>query len=217
VIFTSDNGPYGSLGSAGGLRGVSFHTFEGAVREPFIVRWPGRIPAGRTCRNVVALMDVAPTLARLCSLQLPERVRDGKDIWPLLSRPESSMERQPLLYFDNAYNLQCARVGKFKLHISRHDVVSMFGPPLFLPARQGTLSLTNLPLRPPELYDLEMDPGECYDIADRHPDVVESIQSRVEQMIAGMPEAVRNAYSDTQARKTFPQEQGRRILRPVTK
>ena len=127
------------------------------------------------------------------------------------------MERQPLLYFDNAYNLQCARVGKFKLHISRHDVVSMFGPPLFLPARQGTLSLTNLPLRPPELYDLEMDPGECYDIADRHPDVVESIQSRVEQMIAGMPEAVRNAYSDTQARKTFPQEQGRRILRPVTK
>jgi hypothetical protein len=84
----------------------------------------------------------------------------------------------------------------------------MFGPPLFLSTRQ-----TNLPLRPPELYDLEMDPGECYDVADRHPDVIQSIKSRVKQMIAGVPEVVRNTYADTQARKTLPQEQGRRIIR----
>jgi arylsulfatase A len=73
VIFTSDNGPYGNLGSAGGLRGASFHTFEGAVREPFIARWPRRIPAGRVCHNVVALMDVVPTLVSLCSLRAPEK------------------------------------------------------------------------------------------------------------------------------------------------
>ena len=211
LIFASDNGPYGSLGSAGGLRGVSFHTFEGAVREPFIVRWPGRIPAGRTCRNVVALMDIVPTLAGLSSLRLPESARDGTDIWPLLSRPESSLEREPLLYFDYMYNLQCARLGKFKLHISRHDVVSLFGPPA------SPQSLINLPLRPPELYDLEMDPGESYDIADRHPDVVRSIQSRVEQLVGGMPDPVRKAYAETRARETFPQEQGRRNIRPVPK
>ena len=207
VIFASDNGPYGTLGSAGGLRGVSYHTFEGAVREPFIARWPGHIPAGRVCTNVIALLDVAPTLARLCSLTLPATPRDGKDISSLLSKPETTLDRDPLLYFDNAYNLQCARLGKYKLHISRHDLVSMFGPS-FRPT-------VNLPLRPPELYDLEMDPGECYDIADRNPDVVRSIQSQVTQLVAGMPEPVRKAYADTQARKTLPQEQGRRIIRPL--
>jgi hypothetical protein len=160
-------------------------------------------------------MDVVPTLARLCTLQLNERVRDGKDIWPLLSEPESILEREPLLYFDYGYNLQCARLGKFKLHISRHDFVSLLGPS-FLPQACGGTRRPNLPLRPPELYDLEMDPGECYDIADR-PDVVSSLQSRVEQLIAGMPEEVRKAYAETQARKTLPQEQGRRVIYPAPK
>jgi arylsulfatase A len=211
VIFTSDNGPYGNLGSAGGLRGVSYHTFEGGCREPFIARWPGRIPAGKVCKSVITLMDIVPTLAKLFSLKMHGRPVDGIDISPLLLDPAKSLERDALLYFDVYYNLQCARLGKYKLHISRHDYVCMFGPPLALLAERRASnrgSVINLPLRPPELYDLQLDPGECYNLADRHPDVVSRIQARVDALLQTLPEPVRTAYSDTQARKTI-QEQGR--------
>ena len=69
VIFTSDNGPflsYGShAGSAGPLRGGKLTTFEGGVRVPCLMRWPQRIPAGRTCDELLTTMDLLPTVARL--------------------------------------------------------------------------------------------------------------------------------------------------------
>ena len=84
VIFTSDNGP--AIGSAKPLKGRKGSTFEGGMREPTVVRWPGRVPAGTVSDELVTAMDLLPTVAKLAGAKFPiDRVIDGKDIWPVLS------------------------------------------------------------------------------------------------------------------------------------
>ncbi len=190
VMFSSDNGPW-FQGSPGPLRGRKGSTYEGGVREPFLARLPGRIPKGRVCSGIASTMDVVPTVARLCGAGLPEKPLDGIDIWPMLSGQRNEIEREALLYFDNV-NLQCARLGKWKLHVSRYNVM-VYNP---VPAA----GRVNLPLKP-ELYNLLDDPDESYDVADENPKVVEEIQARIERLIAGFPEPVRQAYAGTKARK----------------
>ncbi len=73
VFFSSDNGPWLSYGnhggSADGLREGKGTSFEGGVREPFIARWPGKIPAGRVCREPAMTIDILPTLAKLTGVR----------------------------------------------------------------------------------------------------------------------------------------------------
>ena len=94
VIFTSDNGPwlpYGDhAGSAGPLREGKGTTFEGGQREPCIMRWPGKVPAGAVCSELATTMDIMPTMAKLTGASLPNRPIDGRDIWPLMSGQEGS-------------------------------------------------------------------------------------------------------------------------------
>src|SRR5512140_1618774 len=103
-MSSSDNGPW-YQGSPGRLRGRKGMTWEGGVREPFLARFPGRIPKGRVCRSVASMMDIFPTVAGLAGAGLPKQQLDGMDIWPLLSGRQDTMERDALLYFDNV-NLQ---------------------------------------------------------------------------------------------------------------
>lgn len=106
-MFSSDNGPW-YQGSAGRLRGRKGSTYEGGVREPFIARWQGRIPKGRTSNALASTMDVFPTVTRLCGASLPLKPLDGIDIWPFLTAEKHSIDGPPLLYF-NVWHLQCAR------------------------------------------------------------------------------------------------------------
>ena len=119
VMFSSDNGPW-YQGSPGQLRGRKGSTYEGGVREPFLARFPGRIPRGTVCRGIAGTIDIVPTVARLTGAALPKLPVDGIDIWPLLSAARPSLEREALLYFDG-WNLQCARLGKWKLHVARYN------------------------------------------------------------------------------------------------
>ncbi len=199
VVFSSDNGPWYE-GSPGRLRGRKGSTYEGGVREPFIARWPGRIPAGRVCGGVASTIDVLPTLAGLAGASLPAKPLDGVDIWPLLSGVRAQVDRaQPLLYFDD-WHIQCARWGRWKLHVARYNT------PAYSPAPAG--GRLNLPLRTLELYDIENDPDESYDVAPSHPDVVRDIRARVEDMLTGFPEEVRKAYAETQQREVTPTNVG---------
>jgi arylsulfatase A len=190
VMFSSDNGPW-YQGSPGRLRGRKGSTLEGGMRVPFLARMPGRIPAARVCRGVGSMMDIVPTVTRLAGAQPSKNALDGMDIWPLLAGEKASLEREALLYFDN-WNVQCARLGRYKLHVARYTA------PPYVPV--GTR--VNLPLRSPELYDLELDPDESYDIAAENPAVVADIGGRIERLVAGFPEPVRQAWSDTLGRAT---------------
>lgn len=88
VIFTSDNGGAGrqGAGSNGTLRGFKGQTYEGGMREPFLARWPGKIPAGEVRHGLASTMDLFPTLVKLAGGEPPsDRPFDGVDLWPLLS------------------------------------------------------------------------------------------------------------------------------------
>lgn len=192
VLFSSDNGPW-FMGSPGHLRGRKGTTYEGGVREPFLARMPGRIPAGKVCHGVASTMDMLPTIAKLCGAALPGNPLDGIDIWPMLSGQRGEMEREALLYFDNLY-VQCARKGNYKLHVARYNSAA------YSPAPAS--GRVNLPLPAPELYDLSIDPDESYDIAPEKPEVVKDLQARIERLMGGFPEAIRKAHAETFAMQT---------------
>ena len=192
VMFSSDNGPW-YQGSPGALRGRKGSTYEGGVREPFLARFPGQIPAGLVCQGVSGTIDILPTVAKLTGAPLPKAALDGIDIWPLMTGRRASIEREALLYFDD-WNLQCARWGKWKLHFARYNTFA------YNPAPAG--GRMNFPLRPPELYDIEADPMESYDAAPENPKVVSEIQSRVQRLLATFPPEVQKAWTETQARET---------------
>jgi arylsulfatase A len=191
VMFSSDNGPW-YQGSQGKLRGRKGETYEGGMREPFIARYPSVIPSGMGCTGLATTMDILPTIARLCGAQPPPNPLDGIDIWPILAGDRAEVERDVFLYFDSVY-LQCARFGRWKLHMTRYNTKA------WSPLPPG--GRVNLPLPRPELYDVITDPQESYDCARSHPDVVADIRARVDRLIQTFPPGIVDAWQYTLSQK----------------
>ena len=85
VVFTSDNGPYGPVSNAKPLRGSKGMFYEGGIRVPFIVRWPGHVQPGSTCGTPVINLDLFPTFAKIANTELPKQTIDGVDLTGLLA------------------------------------------------------------------------------------------------------------------------------------
>ncbi len=194
VMFSSDNGPW-YQGSPGKLRGRKNTTYEGGIREPFLARWPGAFPAGRVVDGLASMMDVFPTVAGICGAPLPAKPLDGIDIRTLLQGAKESIERPPLLYFDN-WDLQCARWMNWKLHIARHNTAA------YTPAPPGGRHSYLLPK--PELYNLASDPDESYDVAAENRQMVIDIQQKIAAMLPSFPEPVQRAWAEAKARQADP-------------
>jgi arylsulfatase A-like enzyme len=155
------------------------------MRVPFIARFPGRIPERTATYGLTTAMDVLPTLARVANAPLPGQRLDGMDMWPVLTREREELERGPFLYFDG-WNIQCARLGPWKLHLSRYSQTA-WSPGVRV----------NLPLFRPELFNLADDPFENYECSRTYPEIVSDIRKRVETMLPGFPEPVMRAWTDT--------------------
>ncbi len=152
VIYTSDNGPWLSKGDAGGsagpLRNGKFSTYEGGFRMPCIMRWPGRMPAGRTCGDICATIDLLPTFAAMADAPMPQdRVIDGKNLLPYLTGEQEESPRNRYFYYDGK-NLEAMRKGRWKLRVADD----------------------------PQLFDLRNDIGEQENLASEHPDRVERMR-----------------------------------------
>jgi arylsulfatase A-like enzyme len=171
VIFTSDNGPWLSYGphagSAGPLREGKGTSWEGGVREPCIVRWPGKVPAGKVSHEPWMTIDVLPTLAFLSGAELPKLPIDGKNVWPLLHGDHGVPAPQEAYYFYYDRELQAVRSGQWKLQFP-HRYRSLKGPA----GRDGTPGEYSMVRTDLALYDLSSDIGETTNVADRHPDIV---------------------------------------------
>ena len=189
LIFSSDNGPW-FQGSAGQLRGRKGETWDGGMRMPMIARFPGYIPAGTVSHAVTTTMDVFPTVAGLTGAVLPPHRLDGVDISPILTGEKRRVARDVFLYM-NGWDIQAARWGRWKLHVSRNT-----SPPW---APVPDAGIKNLPLPRPELYDLHRDRSESYDISSDEPDVVATIRDRMEALIATLPQNVQDQWHATMA------------------
>jgi len=171
VIFSTDNGPwlsYGNhAGSAGPLREGKGTTFEGGVRVPCLMRWPGRIPSGTVCRELAATIDILPTIAGLVGAELPPHPIDGRDIWPLMSGlPDAKTPHETYLYYWG-HELQAIRSGRWKLHF-KHTYRSLTGTP----GRDGKAGGYSEQTLSGALYDLEADVGESRNVKAKYPDVM---------------------------------------------
>jgi len=163
VVFTSDNGATGGKGRSNApLRGNKGTTWEGGMREPCIVRWPGKIPAGKTCDELASILDLLPTLARLAGTKPPnDRIIDGKDIWLLMAGKTDAKSPHEAFYYYQMGQLQAVRSDKWKLHL-----------PLKLRRRLVKSDISESVL---QLYDLEADISETTNVAEKHPDVVKHL------------------------------------------
>jgi len=150
VIFTSDNGPPKNTlhASPGPLRGHKGTTLEGGMREPTVIRWPGKIPAGKPNDEVMTTMDLLPTFAKLAGAKIPtDRVIDGKDIWPTLIGEAKTPH--DVFFYHRGNDLQAVRSGDWKLHTNKG--------------------------KPTQLYNLKTDVGEKKNVIKSHPDVVKRL------------------------------------------
>jgi len=181
VVFASDNGPWHHLpprmlaggvepwhtGSKGLLRGAKGSTYEGGVRVPGIVRWPGVARPGQVCMDIASTLDLFPTIARAAGAALPEgRAYDGSDLMPLL-RGEAAGPRSPF-YYCLGDTLEAVREGPWKYRFARARAEQ--GPKAQAPE--------------PELFHLDWDPAEQYNLYSRHRDTAARLAGRLKTFAA---------------------------------
>jgi arylsulfatase len=191
VIFTSDNGPWLSYGehagSAGRFREGKGTVFEGGVRVPCLMRWPGRIPRGRTSDTPFMTIDLFPTIARLVGAELPAHKIDGLDVWPIIIGQRGATNPHAAYFFYyNQGELQALRSGDWKLHLP-HTSRTLGGKP----GGKGGEPTAYQPLKVGlELYDLKRDPSETTNVAEQQPEVVKRLLALAEEARADLGDAL---------------------------
>ena len=182
VIFCSDNGPWLSYGDHAGLatplREGKGTSFDGGHREPTVMRWPGRIPAGTVCNEPASTMDILPTVAKLTGAKLPAHRIDGKDIWPLISGVPGAKSPHEAFFYYRSFALEAVRSGKWKLHLP-HSYRTLAGRPGGTGGRPAEYEQGKIG---PALFDLENDIGEQHDVSARHPEIVKRLMALADQM-----------------------------------
>ncbi|MEX2581035.1 MAG: sulfatase [Verrucomicrobiales bacterium] len=181
VMFTSDNGPWLSYGTHSGsaepLREGKGTVWEGGVREPCIMRWPGKIPAG-TVSDVPGMhIDILPTFANLIDAELPDHPIDGKDVWPIIAGEEGTESPHDSYWFYYKQNeLQAVQSGEWKLVLPHHYRTLAGaeggdgGRPVPYESRKSDL----------ELYRLADDISETTNLAADYPEELEALLEHAE-------------------------------------
>lgn len=167
VVFTSDNGP-NAYGSPGPFRGAKHTLYDGGIHQPLIVRWPGRVTAGRDDRaTVTAGVDWLPTLCALAGAKVDAKTQaklDGEDVSDIWLGKERSRARDLFWKASAPRSPAVMRRGNWKLHLPSNP-------------RKGD----------PELYDLASDPAETTNVASKHPQVLKPMLAALRRWNASLP------------------------------
>lgn len=192
VLFTSDNGPWSNdhkrqhaknakfvewtkgpelpWGTAGPLRGAKGSTWEGGIRVPTIIRWPGKVPAGASSAAIFSTLDVLPTFAALAGAKVPDdRVIDGVDQSELIQGRSEKGARDNFYYYEGE-ELQAVRVGPWKLRLPGLKQLRKW-PELDRGSQEAML------------FHLDRDVGESNDLAKDEPEVVKRLMAVAEKAI----------------------------------
>ena len=156
-IFTTDNGPNGKRYN-GGMKGHKGWVDEGGIRVPFFIKYPkAGINGGRMVKELASHIDVLPTLAELCNLELPENLElDGKSLVPILKAEQMNWPERNIFTFPIANKLKpypgSVRNNQYRLVFERDSSIT--------------------------LYDMLKDPGQKENLADQHPELVQTMSNQ---------------------------------------
>ncbi len=171
VVFASDNGPApvkvsGSstseysknmLGYAGGLRGHKHTNWEGGIREPFIIRWPGQVPAGKVnTTSVFSGLDWLPTLSSIAGAKINKKMFEGQDVSDIWKGSDRS-PGNPIFY----------QRGGLTVIQSNWKLTAQSGKQ--------------------QLFDLSVDPGELHDVSKEYPDITTKLDGLIKSWTASTP------------------------------
>jgi arylsulfatase A-like enzyme len=191
VLFISDNGPWLSYGNHAGsaepLREGKGTAFDGGVRVPFLVSWPGTIDSGTEVSTPAMTIDIFPTIAEILDAPLPDKPIDGKSIWNLMNGSRTEPVQEAYFFYYNRNELHAMRSGKWKLNFP-HSYRTMEGRE---PGKDGipgkydysaTIGL--------ELFDLESDIAETTDVSSQYPEVMERLMKLADAKRAELGDAL---------------------------
>jgi arylsulfatase A-like enzyme len=168
VVFTTDNGA--APGSSKPLRAKKGSLYDGGIRVPCIMRWPGKIPAGKVCSEVAATIDMLPTIAEITGGKVPDdRVLDGKNIWPLMQGTPGAKSPHEAYIVVHGGRV-AVRAGKWKFYPWPEGADRRRRKDQPKPPPQGP---------PVQLYDISADIGETNNVAEQFPEVVKQLQDAV--------------------------------------
>jgi arylsulfatase A len=161
VVFTSDNGAFGGVGDCRPLRGDKGHLYEGGIRVPLVVRWPGKVKPATISAEPVILTDFFPTLLEVASLSpTPGVPADGESLVPLL-RGSGRPHRDALFWHYPNFAFHGANRLGSAIRMGDHKVIQFFEDDSV------------------ELYDLKRDISESTNLADAKPELTATMRQRL--------------------------------------
>jgi len=217
VILLSDNGPFISYGNwagaTGGLREGKLTAFEGGVRVPCVMRWPGKIAAGRVNDQPLMTIDFMPTFAGWLDAPLSSKKIDGLDISNCLFGDEKVKSPHESLLFYSGTELHAVRSGPWKLHLA-HSYITVDGDPGRdgKPAGYGRLQPKSMSQsgvagiasrhgyrieqQPLALYNIDTDPTESTDVIASNADAVLRLLVIAEQAKRSLGDSISGAIGN---------------------
>jgi arylsulfatase len=152
VIWCSDNGPeyfYPWHGTAGPWRGNYFTAWEGSLRAPFLIRWPGKVAAGSVSNEIIHVVDLLPTLGKIAGYKVPDdRIIDGVDQIEFFLGKQEKSNREGFIVYNND-EVYGYKWRNWKMHLVELD----------------NMNSEPQPLNVPRAYNLITDPKEEYNLA----------------------------------------------------
>jgi arylsulfatase A-like enzyme len=166
IIFASDNGPHLEGGadpdyfnSNGALRGYKRDMYEGGIRTPMLVKWPGKVKEGSKSDHVSAFWDILPTFAEITGVVIPDSI-DGISFLPELLGKKQIQHEYLYWEFHEQGGKTALRMGEWKA---------------------VKLNIDKIPQGDMELYDLSKDPGETNNVAQSNPEIVKKMEELMKQ------------------------------------
>lgn len=197
VIFTSDNGPWltfgNHAGNTGGLREGKATIYDGGLKVPCIISWPGYTPRGTVNNGLLTTMDILPTLVDICQAAMPAKKIDGVNFKKVLLGDPGANPRDEFAYYYDVNNLKAIRKGNWKL-VFPHRSQTYSAPATVGKDRYpGKGAAMDVPL---SLYDLSTDPGEDRDVKEQYPAVVAELSARAEKYRKELGDGLKNMTGD---------------------
>lgn len=200
VIFTSDNGPWLSYGNHSGsalpFREGKGTTFEGGVKEPCVIYYPGTLKP-KEIYTTMMTVDILPTLARITGATLPTKIIDGKDVWDVWTGETEECPHEAFYFYYRKNEFQAIRYKNWKMYYP-HRYRTMNGQE---PGKDGIPGeYKYIEIKDIELYDLSNDIAETTNVAGDHPEVVAEISKLGDAMRVRLGDSLHDMEEGTETR-----------------